>query len=62
MLKYKTGDSCSKFTNMNRCFNDEMALISRKGSHPYELFDTRAKLTYKNIPPKNVFYSQARLV
>ncbi len=38
-----------------------MALIARKGFHPYEFIDTRAKLTYKGSPPKEAFHSKVKL-
>ncbi len=45
---------------MKRSFNDEeMALIVRKGFYPYEFTDEHAKLTYKGLPAREVFYSNS---
>jgi hypothetical protein len=61
-LKSKTSDPYATFTNMKRRFNDEeMALVARRGCYPYDLIDAHAKLTYKGLPPKDVFYSKVKL-
>ncbi len=47
---------------MKQLFNeDEMTLIARKGFYPYEFIDEHAQLTYKDLPPKEAFYSKVNL-
>jgi len=46
-----------KFKNLKEQFND-IELLVRKGVFPYDRFDCLEKLSEKNLPPKEAFYSK----
>ena len=62
-LKMKNDDDpYMKFHNMKKHFNkDEMELICRKGSYPYEFIDSWEKIHHPELPPQEAFYSKLKL-
>jgi len=46
-----------KFKNLKEQFSD-IELLVRKGVFPYDWFDSQEKLSERNLPPKESFYSK----
>ena len=47
---------------LKKCYpdNNEFGLLRRKGIYPYEWMDDQSKLTEKQLPPKDEFYSKLK--